>query len=115
VTSQIPQNGAVDLALAGGVLGDVGDLQLVPAGPGELPVHQVRGGRCLVPGPGAGVAGQALDAGTAHQRPDCAAADLDAQAEGELGVHAPGSVKTPGHCVDGLDLPGQPRVPQRPG
>ncbi len=40
----VEHDGAVDAALAGGVLGDVGDPQLVGAAAGELAVDQVAGG-----------------------------------------------------------------------
>jgi hypothetical protein len=55
----IQYHGAVELAFAGGVLGDVGDPQLVRARPGELAVHQVPRGRGLVFRPGPAAAGQA--------------------------------------------------------
>ncbi len=86
---------------------------------GEVPANcrstRIRGGRCLVPGPRAAVAGQALDPGAAHQRPDRGPANLDAETGEELGVDAPGPVNAPGHQADGLNLLGQPCVPQRPG
>jgi hypothetical protein len=41
----VQYDGAVDLAFAGGVLGDVGDSQLVRAVSGELAIYEVAGER----------------------------------------------------------------------
>jgi hypothetical protein len=57
----VEDDGAVDLAFAGGALGDVGDPQLVMEWAGELAVHQVTPGRVWCLGPGPAVTGQALD------------------------------------------------------
>ena len=57
----IQEDRAVQLAFAGGVLGDVGDPQLVGAGAVELTPDQVGGGRLRAqPTPELGAAGHAL-------------------------------------------------------
>ena len=77
----VQDHGAVHLSFPCGVLGDIGDPQLIGLRPGELPVHQVgRGGR-LVLRAAAPVTGQALNPGQAHQPPG-GAANGDAQPQG---------------------------------
>jgi hypothetical protein len=56
----IQDHGAVDLAFAGGVLGDVSDPLLVGQRPGELAVDQVTRGRRLVLGAGRRLPGRPL-------------------------------------------------------
>jgi hypothetical protein len=58
-------------------------------------------------GRGAAVAGQAGDPGQAHQPFHGRAARGDAQAQGQLGVDAPGAVSAAGYDVNSLDLLGQ--------
>src|SRR6266576_1621535 len=81
---------AVHLAFAGGVLGDVGDPQLVRAGAAEVTADQVgRGGQLLGPLT-VRARGQAGQASPAHQQADCVVPDRDAVPIDQLGVH-PGS------------------------
>lgn len=66
----VEHGAAVDLALSGGVLGDVGDPELVRPGAGELALDAVAGdvvGLDLFPFP---PPGQALQARAAHQQLD---------------------------------------------
>jgi hypothetical protein len=97
-----------------GVLGDIGGPQLIRRAAGELAVHQVGGGWGLVHGPFAFVAGQALDAGAAHQQLHRAVPDHHAAAQGEFGVDSPAAVDTVGGGVDLADHVGQPGVADRP-
>jgi hypothetical protein len=62
------------------MFGDIGNPQLIGHRPGELAVHQIPGGRGLVAGAGAAIAGQAFDPGPAHQHLDGTVPDGDAQA-----------------------------------
>src|SRR5665811_798715 len=95
-TVGVHHGAAVDLALPGRVLCDVGDPQLVRSQPVELAVDQVVGGHDATKAFDPGRSGQAVDRGVMHQDRDEAFADLDPHAEGELGVHAPGPV---GPCL----------------
>jgi hypothetical protein len=71
------------------VLGDVGDPEAVRVVAGEVPVDEVAGGGLVGDAPVLRSAGQALQAGLAHQQPHGFLADREAVAEGELGVHPP--------------------------
>ena len=79
------------------MFGDVGDPQLVWAGAGELPLDQISGGRFgSQAAPVLGAAGDALQAGAAHQQLDSVEADADPAAQSELGVDPPAAVGLPG-------------------
>ena len=111
----IQHHRAVHLAFTGGVLGDVSDPQLVRCRPGELAVHQVTRGGCLVPGPGPAVAGQALDPSPAHQQFRRAVTNRHAQPQSQLSMDPAGPVDAARGHVDGLELPASARrVPHRP-
>jgi hypothetical protein len=63
----VEDDGAVDLAFAGGVFGDVGDPEHVGCFPGEVAVDEVARGRGLVQWTPIFVRGQAFDPGPAHE------------------------------------------------
>jgi hypothetical protein len=111
----VQHDGAVQLAFAGGVLGDVGDPQLIGAGAGELAVDQVAGG-CLgsQPTPEPWPAGHAPQAGAAHQQLHGVVADADAAAQGELGVDPSAAIGLPGGGVDLVDGVSEPGMADRP-
>ena len=101
------------LALAGGVLGDVGRPQPVRLNPGEDPVDQVRrGGRVgdLAMG---GPPRDAPQPGSAHQGLDGLAAYRDAPAPHQLGVNPFGAVGLTGSGTDLADDIAEPGVPER--
>jgi hypothetical protein len=78
--------GAVDLALPGRVLGDVGHPKPFRVVTVELALDEVRcGGQIRNPSE-TWTPGDPLDAGPAHQQFDRAVTDLDAVAQGELDV-----------------------------
>jgi hypothetical protein len=73
---------AVELALAGGVLGDVGDPQLVRSMPGEVAVDQVGGKSGVVHRPATlPPPEEAGQSGPAHQQLHRTVPDRDAQPE----------------------------------
>nr|WP_264674772.1 hypothetical protein [Nocardioides kribbensis] len=83
-----------------GVLGDVGDPQLVRAGAGEVSFDQVSGDVVrLDPLPPRSFS-HALQAGAAHRALDLAVAHLDPASEGELGVYSVTAVAAAGVAVD---------------
>jgi hypothetical protein len=67
---------------ADGVLGDVGDPEAVRVVAGEVTVDEVAGGGLVGDAPVLRSAGQALQAGLAHQQPHGFGADREAVAEG---------------------------------
>jgi hypothetical protein len=97
----VGHGGAVDLALGGGVLGDVGDPQPVRGVGDEPALHQVgvHGRRRAGPVPFAPVTdpGQAR---AAHQPGDPLAPARQPQAEPELGVHPRRPVRAAGGGMD---------------
>jgi hypothetical protein len=96
---------AVERALTGGVLGDVGDPQLVRSNPVELAVDEVSGrddtARPLDPGR----SGQPVDPGVVRQGEHQPGGDRHVHRHGQLGVHAPVAV---GAARGDVDLPDQP-------
>ena len=102
-------------ALAGAVLGDVGDVEPVRRRGPEVALDQVLGrGRGLV---AAGAAAQppavhALQAGAAHQALHPAVADLQPLAKDELGVHPAVAVGAVGGGVGLADRVHQVRLLQ---
>jgi hypothetical protein len=91
------------------MLGDVGHPQLVAAGPGELALDQVAGGRLgSQPASELGAAGDALQAGAAHQQLHSMEADRDAPTQGELGVDPSAAVGLAGGSMDLSDHLGEP-------
>ena len=112
----IEHDAAVDLAFAGGVLGDVGDPQLVGAGPGKAPVGEVTGDVVWLDMPPFRPPGDAGDPSLAHQHLHRAVADADAPALHQLGVDPPGPIGAARVHVCLPDQVGQPSVPdRRPG
>lgn len=82
---------AVDPALSGAVLGDVGDPEPVRAVGGEPPVDQVRRRLCRGIPDGAAAPATSMDAlqtGRAHQPLDAFAAAADTTLEAQLSVDA---------------------------
>ena len=87
---RLQHHGEVDLAVAGGMLGDVHHPQPVRFGHIELPVHEIfgrLGGRVAAGAAPPATPVDTLDAGLAHQPLDALAAAPDALAEAQLGVH----------------------------
>ncbi len=111
----VEHDGAVDLALDGGVLGDVGDPQLIGRRAGEAPVDQVHGDDV-----GAGAyplrpSGDALEPRALHQQLDGSVRDDQAATEGQLGVHPPEAKGAAGEGVDLADGVGEQRVADAAG
>jgi hypothetical protein len=95
--------GAVQLAFAGGMLGDVGQPERVGPVRGEGAPDQVllgRGVHQVLPAP---AAVDALDTGLAHEPLDPLAVDLNAQAQPQLGGDPGRPVAPPRIGVDGRD------------
>lgn len=105
---------AVDLALAGGVLGDVCRPQPVRLGPSEVAVDQVRRGRGVMGLAMLGPPRHAPQPGSAHQDLHGLAAHRYAPAPHQLGVNPFGAVGLAGPGVDLADGIAQPGVPDRP-
>jgi hypothetical protein len=76
--ARVKHDRAVHLALAGGVLGDIRDPQLIRLFARELAADSIRGGGMWCGLPIAGAAGEPLDVGRAHQPLDRLVADADA-------------------------------------
>jgi hypothetical protein len=88
----IPE-GAETRSCSSPVVLDVGHPQLVAAGAGGLTLDQIAGGRLRSQATSElGAAGDALQAGAAHQQLDSVVTDGDAAAQGELGVDPPAAV-----------------------
>ena len=90
------------------MLGDVGDPQLVGAGPGEGAVDQVGGDLVRLGMAPLRPPRRAGQAGTAHQQRDGVVADHDAAAKAQLGMHPAGAVGAANRLVDLNDQVGQP-------
>ena len=83
---RVEDHAAVQLALAGGVLGDVGDPQLIGGVPGELALDQVsdgHGGRNSLTAWARRKPGERR---AAHQQRDGVVSDSDAVAQHQFGV-----------------------------
>ena len=82
---------------------------------GEGPRDLVAGGRRRTqPAAELGAAGNALQAGAAHQQLHGVVADVDPAAQGELGMDPPAAIGLAGVGVDLADGVGQPGVADRP-
>ena len=110
----IQHDRAVDLAFPRGVLGDVGDPQLIGLVTGELAVHQVTGGRTVGDLAIAGPARQAGQAVAAHHQLNGAARHDDAPSVRQLGVDASGAVGATGGVMDLADDLQQHPMAHRP-
>jgi hypothetical protein len=107
----------VQPALVGALLGDVGHPQPVRPWRQEVPFDQVRrrcGGRVAACGAVPPAAVDALQAVVAHQPGDPFAADMDVQAQPELGMHAWRAIGAPAAGMDLADLFAEIGVLQRP-
>ena len=113
--TSIQHGGAVDLALPGGMLGDVRDPQLVQRETVELAVDQVV--RCGDPlkSLDSGWAWKATDSGASHEDGDEPAGARNVHSDGELGVDAAVAVGAAGGDVDLPDQAGQPAAAQLSG
>lgn len=110
---RVEHDRAVDLALPRGVLGDVGQPELVwPLAPKDA-VDEVLGGRTGHAPPFARTVA-AGDSGALHQHRNRVVADPDPAPEHELGMDTIGAVAAVRGGVDLADQIGQPRVPNRP-
>jgi hypothetical protein len=96
----IQHDRAVDLALAGGVLGDIGHPQLVRSGAGELAVDQVGGDLVRLGVAPFGSAGHSGEPGAAHQHRHRAVADHDPAAKPQLSVHPASTIGSTDRLVD---------------
>jgi hypothetical protein len=101
---------AVELALAGGMLGDIGDPQLVRPAAGEGAVDQV-GGDLVGLGMAPPCAGQA-DA--AYQQRNAVVADHDPAAQPQLGMPPQSAVGATRALVDLGDAVGEPDMADGP-
>lgn len=110
----VDDTAAVDLPLAGGMLGDVRAPQLVRSGRSEVPVDQVFGGHEMfaIHVPFAG-ASQPAQARAYHHPCHLVPADADAQTVHEFGVHPTGAVAAAGGAVDVRDRLGEHLVSDR--
>lgn len=107
--------GAADLALPGGMLGDVRDPQLVQRETVEPPVDQfVRRGDPLE-SLDSGWAWKATDSGASHEDGDEPVGARNVHSDGELGVDAAVAVGAAGSDVDLPDQAGQPAAAQLSG
>ena len=113
---RVQNHAAVDLALVGRVLGDIGD----PEGVGTITTEDAPDEiqRCDLGH--ASTLGQptsrsALDPELAHDQLDRVMADADVATVFELGGHPVGAIGPTRRLVDVGDLAGQPDPPQRPG
>lgn len=95
---RIQDEGPVDPAVVGAVLGDVGHPELVGAVDRELAIDEIISRRvegvafrAAPPTP----SGDAFEAGVAHEPLDALAAAADAHADGELGVNSRAAVGAP--------------------
>ena len=107
----------VQPALAGALLGDVSNPQPVRPGRHEVALHQVRcwrGVRVATRGAAAPAAMHALQAVLAHQPGDALAADVDVQAQTQLGVDTRCAIGPTAARVNGADLLGEVGVVQGP-
>jgi hypothetical protein len=104
---------AVDLALAGRMLGDVGDPEPVRFGPCEVPSDEVAGGGLVGDAPVPRPAAEALQARLPHQEPHRLLTDRQAVAQGQLRVHASVAVHAAEVDVHLLDEIGEPRMADR--
>jgi hypothetical protein len=107
----------VQPALVGALLGDVGHPQPVRPWRREVPLHQVRrwcSGRVAACRPVPSTAVDALQAVVTHQPGDPFAADVDIQAQPELGVYAWRAIGAPAAGMDLADLFAEIGVLQRP-
>lgn len=113
--ASIQHGGAVDLALPGGMLGDVRDPQLVQRETVELAVDQVV--RCgdSLESLDSGGAWKATDSGASHEDGDEPAGARNVHSDGELGVDAAVAVGAAGGDVDLPDQTGQPAAAQLSG
>jgi len=114
----VQDDGAIQPALPGAVLGDVSDPQPVLPVRGELAVHQirVRAGRGIADR--AALMPAAVDAGQpglAHQPLHAFAAAPQALAEPQLGMDPRGAVTATGLLMDLADHGGQVRICLLPG
>ncbi len=104
---------AVHLALAGRVLGNVGQPQLIRAFPTESAVDQIVRAR-LARHPSSFRRSRATrDARAAHQHRDRVVTNPDPAPEDQLGVHPSGAVAAVGGRVHLADHIGQPRMANR--
>ena len=113
----VDDEGAVEPALGGAVLGDVGHPEPVGAVDGEVALHQVVGRDGL--GMAAGAAPPATprdpgQVGRPHQPLDPLAAAEDTHAQSQLGVHSRRPIGASGQLVSRPDVADQLGVGQRP-
>ena len=110
----VEHDGAVDLAFACGMFGDVGDPQPVGLVAPKAALHEIRRGRDVGDPSEAGASGDAGDSGAAHQQLDRAVTDGHAVTQDELSLHAARAIGAAAVLVDAADDLGQERVPDRP-
>ena len=104
-------------ALVGALLGDVSNPQPVRPGRHEVALDQVRrwrGGRVATRGAAAPAAMHALQAVLAHQPGDALAADVDVQAQPQLGVDTRRAIGPTAARGNGTDLLGEVGIVQGP-
>jgi hypothetical protein len=110
---RIQDDAAVQLALTGRVLGDIGYPQLAGVGAAEVAADHAGDRDQFLEAFAAGGRGQASQSGAAHQQtdrvPDGAAVPVD-----QLGVHPGSTVGAAGGLMDGADQIGQPGLKPRP-
>lgn len=99
----VEDDGHVELALLGGVLGHVHDPQLVGLGGVKGPVHEIVCRLGVGVASGASMATAAIDAadpGLGHEPLDPFSAAVDPFAETQLGMHTRRPIGTPAHAPD---------------
>src|SRR5215203_6769468 len=114
---RVQDHGEVQPALVGALLGNVGDPELIGTGRCEPALDEIwcrrRGG--IAPGqPTTPPTVDALQAVLAHDAGDAFAADMDAQAQAQLGVDAWGAVGATAAVMDLADLFAEQRIRPRP-
>jgi len=109
----VQHRGAIDLALASWVLGDVRDPELVPLRSVELSVDEVACGRRVRRATVAGPSRYSLKSGTTHQQLNGVTSHSEAPPQGGFGVHPTRAVYTSEVSMDLLDDSRQLNVAQR--
>jgi hypothetical protein len=109
----VEDHGAVHLALAGGVLGDVGQPQAVGFGPGEVAIHEILSRWAVGDLAVLWSAGQPSETEPAHHQLDRAAGHAHVASEDELGVDTACPIGLAGVGVYDPDDVGDHRVAHR--